>query len=67
MRHPEGVAGHGVALDIGAGSGKVTDELKPLFEEVVTTEVSANMAKLLRAISQASYLDNAYFLVLSCF
>lgn len=36
------------ALDIGAGVGLVTDQLRPLCDEVVTTETSSGMAKRLR-------------------
>jgi hypothetical protein len=36
------------ALDIGAGVGLVTDELRPLCEHVVTTETSQGMARRLR-------------------
>ena len=37
----------GRCLDVGAGDGNVTDELAPLFDEVVTTELSRNMQKRL--------------------
>ncbi len=37
----------GRCLDVGAGDGHVTDELAPLFAEVVTTELSRNMQKRL--------------------
>tara|TARA_B110000208_G_scaffold179351_1_gene228092 strand:- start:1745 stop:2734 length:990 start_codon:yes stop_codon:yes gene_type:complete len=36
-------------LDVGAGDGTVTAQLAPLFDEVVTTEVSSSMARSLRA------------------
>ena len=36
-------------LDVGAGDGTVTSKLAPLFDEVVTTEVSASMVRSLRA------------------
>lgn len=36
-------------LDLGAGAGYVTDYLAPLFERVVTTELSLSMATSLRA------------------
>jgi SAM-dependent methyltransferase len=36
-------------LDVGAGDGAVTAKLAPLFDEVVTTEVSASMVRSLRA------------------
>jgi len=36
-------------LDIGAGDGNVTRRLKPLFEKVITTEVSAPMIPRLQA------------------
>lgn len=36
------------ALDVGAGEGQVTDELRPLFSEVVTTETSKQMVKRLK-------------------
>jgi len=39
----------GKLLDIGAGDGRVTSQLAPLFSEVSTTEVSHNMAKRLRS------------------
>jgi SAM-dependent methyltransferase len=35
-------------LDVGAGSGDVTSKLAPLFEEIITTEVSRGMAWKLR-------------------
>ncbi len=35
-------------LDVGAGSGDVTVELSPLFDDVVTTELSRGMARRLR-------------------
>ena len=38
----------GRLLDIGAGAGVVTAQLAPLFDEVHTTELSAQMAKQLR-------------------
>jgi len=37
----------GRLLDIGAGNGDVTAELAPLFDEVVTTELAAPMARRL--------------------
>jgi SAM-dependent methyltransferase len=37
----------GRLLDVGAGTGEVTAELAPLFDEVVTTEVSRGMARRL--------------------
>lgn len=40
---------HGRLLDVGAGDGAVTAELAPLFDEVVTTELSRPMARRLRA------------------
>jgi protein-L-isoaspartate O-methyltransferase len=39
---------HAGLLDIGAGDGEVTATLAPLFEHVVTTELSAPMARRLR-------------------
>jgi len=39
----------GKLLDIGAGDGRVTSQLAPLFSEVTTTEVSHNMVKRLRS------------------
>jgi SAM-dependent methyltransferase len=39
----------GRLLDIGAGDGAVTTRLAPLFESVVTTEVSAPMVRRLRS------------------
>lgn len=39
----------GRLLDIGAGDGSVTDELAPMFDEVVATETSAGMARRLRS------------------
>ncbi|MGQ0621939.1 MAG: methyltransferase domain-containing protein [Panacagrimonas sp.] len=36
-------------LDVGAGEGAVTGELAALFDEIVTTEVSAPLARRLRA------------------
>lgn len=43
----------GRLLDVGAGTGEVTEELAPLFDEVVTTEISRGMARrlALRGIS----------------
>lgn len=38
----------GRLLDVGAGAGNVTQQLAPLFEEVVTTEVSSMNAVRLR-------------------
>jgi SAM-dependent methyltransferase len=38
----------GRLLDVGAGDGHVTAELAPLFDDVVTTELSARMAERLR-------------------
>lgn len=38
----------GRLLDVGAGDGHVTAELAPLFDEVVTTELSPRMAERLR-------------------
>ena len=38
----------GNALDVGAGEGQVTDELRPFFDDVVTTELSMQMARRLR-------------------
>lgn len=38
----------GRLLDIGAGDGEVTKRAKPLFDEIVTTELSGPMAKRLR-------------------
>ncbi|MEM7606734.1 MAG: methyltransferase domain-containing protein [Myxococcota bacterium] len=35
-------------LDVGAGEGQVTDELRPLCRDVVTTELSSSMARRLR-------------------
>lgn len=35
-------------LDVGAGDGRITMQLAPCFEEVVTTELSTQMAKRLR-------------------
>ena len=43
-----GEAAHGRLLDVGAGDGEVTAQLAPLFDEVVTTELSAPMARRLR-------------------
>ncbi len=37
----------GRLLDVGAGTGEVTVELAPLFDEVVTTDVSRGMARRL--------------------
>lgn len=37
----------GRLLDVGAGTGEVTAELAPLFDEVVTTDVSRGMARRL--------------------
>ena len=45
----------GRALDVGAGEGQVTDELKPLFDEVVTTELSSAMARRLRSRGYACH------------
>ena len=42
-------ASFGKAMDIGAGVGLVTDELRPLCDAVVTAETSQGMAKRLRA------------------
>lgn len=42
-------AAHGRLLDVGAGSGDVTRTLAPLFNEVVTTELSRTMALRLRS------------------
>ena len=38
----------GTLLDLGAGCGGVTQELAPIFDTVMTTEVSQNMASRLR-------------------
>ncbi len=38
----------GRLLDLGAGDGRVTDTLAPLFDEVVTSELSRGMARRLR-------------------
>jgi SAM-dependent methyltransferase len=46
----------GRLLDVGAGSGDVTARLRPLFEQVVVTEVSARMISRLR---RAGYLVHA--------
>lgn len=43
-----GLSAGGRLLDVGAGDGRVTAELAPLFDEVETTEVSRGMAKRLR-------------------
>lgn len=43
------VTGGARLLDVGAGSGEVTQELAPLFSEVVTTELSAPVARRLRS------------------
>lgn len=37
----------GRLLDVGAGTGEVTAELAPLFDETITTEVSRGMARCL--------------------
>lgn len=42
-----GFAPHGRLLDVGAGSGDVTQHIAPWFAEVHTTETSAGMAKRL--------------------
>jgi SAM-dependent methyltransferase len=41
--------GGGRLLDVGAGDGNVTKEIAPLFDVVVTTELSGPMARRLRA------------------
>ena len=38
----------GRLLDLGAGDGRVTDTLAPIFDEVVTNELSTGMARRLR-------------------
>jgi len=38
----------GRLLDLGAGDGRVTDTLAPLFDEVVTNELSSGMTRRLR-------------------
>ena len=43
-----GLPAGGTLLDVGAGEGQVTDELAPLFENVITTELSTSMARRLR-------------------
>lgn len=45
-------------LDVGAGDGAVTAELAPLFEEVVTTETSAQMAKRLRGAGYVCHQED---------
>eukprot|EP00455_Lapot_gusevi_P020068 TRINITY_DN2133_c0_g1_i2.p1 TRINITY_DN2133_c0_g1~~TRINITY_DN2133_c0_g1_i2.p1 ORF type:complete len:280 (+),score=34.09 TRINITY_DN2133_c0_g1_i2:70-909(+) len=45
---PEGRENFGRLLDIGAGDGNVTQEISPLFEKIVTTEVSRPMVHRLR-------------------
>jgi len=66
----------GRILDIGAGSGSVTEKYKPLFREVITTEVSWGMANILREkgyicietsdINNDHWLRNEKFEVISC-
>jgi len=45
----------GRLLDVGAGDGHVTDQLAPLFDSTVTTELSARMAARLRARGYACH------------
>lgn len=48
LRGAEAPSSFEKALDIGAGVGLVTDELRPLCGNIVTTETSQGMAKRLR-------------------
>ena len=59
-------------LDVGAGSGNVTDHLRPLFSRVVVTEVSAPMCRWLRARGYTCHhtaevqLPTVWVLLVSC-
>jgi len=63
-------------LDIGAGSGEVTQKLSSLFSNIITTEVSFQMAKALQnkgyqsivtdQISKIPWLYNQQFDCVSC-
>jgi len=48
LRKEISLGSNGTLLDVGAGTGTVTESLAPLFEKVVTTELSPPMAQSLR-------------------
>lgn len=52
-----GDAARGHLLDVGAGSGGVTEKLAPLFDDVTATETSRPMVRRLRARFRALPLD----------
>lgn len=53
--------GGGRLLDVGAGDGAVTSGLAPLFDEVCTTELSAPLARRLRARGYACHRRDIAF------
>eukprot|EP01128_Nolandella_sp_AFSM9_P007478 TRINITY_DN4109_c0_g1_i1.p1 TRINITY_DN4109_c0_g1~~TRINITY_DN4109_c0_g1_i1.p1 ORF type:complete len:310 (-),score=16.07 TRINITY_DN4109_c0_g1_i1:47-976(-) len=46
-------------LDVGAGAGTVTDMFAPLFDDIVTTELSPSMAASLRAKGYVCHEDGS--------